>query len=80
MNRLRAFIRRNPRWLGLLTVIAPLFIILTLQYQSLVKLQQLSLIADKWKLKEFLWTLSREIQDSYQASANLPAGPNAEYH
>jgi signal transduction histidine kinase len=69
MNAVRAFVKRHTLWLGLITVIVPLVIILGLQYRSLVQLQQLSMVADKWKLKDTLWALSNDIQDHYQARA-----------
>ncbi len=69
MSRLRTFIKQNTLWLGLLTVVVPLLIILALQYRSLARLQQLSMVADKWRLKDYLWSLSNEIQDNYQNRA-----------
>jgi signal transduction histidine kinase len=76
MDRLKAFIKRNNLWAGFVVAFVPLLIILALQYWSLVRLEKLSPVADKWKLKDFLWTLSTEIQDYYQTHAkkilNIP--------
>jgi signal transduction histidine kinase len=69
MSKLMCWIRRNNLWAGFVVVFIPLVIILGLQYWSLVKLEKLAPVADKSKLKDFLWTLSSEIQDHYHSRA-----------
>jgi hypothetical protein len=76
MTRFKSFVKRNNLWAGFVAVFIPLLIMLSLQYWSLVRLEKLSPVADKWKLKDFLWTLSTGIQDHYQTQAkellNIP--------
>ena len=69
MRKLTCLIRQNNLWAGLVVVFIPLVIILGLQYWSLVRLEKLSPVADKSKLKDFLWALSSEIQDYYHSRA-----------
>jgi Transcriptional regulatory protein, C terminal len=69
MSKLMCWIRRNKLWAGFVVVFIPLVIILGLQTWSLVRLEKLVPVADKSRLKDFLWTLSSEIQDHYHSRA-----------
>jgi signal transduction histidine kinase len=69
MVDLRTFLRRHSLWVGFLAVIIPLLIILSLQYQSLVKLEATSPIARKVTLKTYLWTVAEQVESFYRANA-----------
>lgn len=65
----RTFLRRHILWVGFLAVIVPLLIILGLQYQSLVKLEATSPIARKVTLKNYLYTVAKEVEEFYRTNA-----------
>ena len=54
MARFSAFLKRHTLWLGFLAVLAPLVVLLALQFNSLAKLKSVSAIAHKAELHNYL--------------------------
>ncbi len=70
MSKLRAFLKRNFLWVGLVAVIIPLFTLLVLQYRSLDALEQTMPIARKEYMRRYLVVVAKDIFDYYQNIAD----------
>ncbi len=79
MARLRIFLKRHILLVGLLAVVAPLVIILRLQYNSLTELERTSAADHKMTVKTSLEAVANEIKWFYQNSAEqrLNVSPHA---
>ncbi|HVF43697.1 MAG TPA: hypothetical protein VM936_11830, partial [Pyrinomonadaceae bacterium] len=79
MSKLRAFFKRHILLVGLAAVVVPLFSIIGLQYLSLRKLEQTSIVAGGVGMKNFLSGVSGEIKMFYKlgAEAALAVSPHA---
>jgi signal transduction histidine kinase len=68
--------RRHFLWLALLAVVVPLAVLLGLQYRSLVRLEQLSGVAHRAALDNYLEAVTSEVRWFYETGAeralNLP--------
>ena len=73
---MRRFFRNNALWIGFLAVLAPLAVLLGLQYSWLVDLEETSAVAEKAYLENYLEAISSEVEYFYQLQAerslNLP--------
>lgn len=78
----RSFLRRHFLWVALAAVVVPLGVLLALQYRSLVRLEQLSGIAHRAALDNYLEAVTSEVRWFYESGAeralNLP--PSALTH
>jgi len=76
---IRAFVKRNILWVGLLAVLVPLTVLLGLQYGWLVSLQQTSTIAHRAVLGNYLEAVSNNVEYFYYKQAwkvlNVPEEP-----
>ena len=76
MRRLSAFMGRHTLWIGFLAALAPLIVLLGLQYRTLDTLKRTSAIAHRATLKNYLEAVTTEIQYFYRGTAertlNLP--------
>src|SRR3712207_2737071 len=79
MSKLRAFFKRHILLVGLAAVVVPLFSIIGLQYLSLRKLEQTSIVAGDVAMKNFLSGVFNEIKTVYKLGAEqaLAVTPNA---
>ena len=79
MSRFTTYARRHILWFGFLAVLAPLVILLSLQYGWLVSLEKTSVVAHQATLSNFLEAVASEVEYFYRSVAeralNLPAGP-----
>lgn len=77
MGRLAAFVKRHSLWAGFLAVLAPLVVLLGLQYTWLTRLKQVSALAQKAAHSNYLEAIGTEVQYFYRSTAeralNLPA-------
>lgn len=77
MGRLAAFVKRHSLWAGFLAVLAPLIVLLALQYMWLARLKQVSALAQKAAHSNYLEAIGTEVQYFYRSTAeralNLPA-------
>jgi len=77
VGRLAAFVKRHTLWAGFLAVLAPLIILLGLQYTWLARLKQVSALAQKAAHSNYLEAIGTEVQYFYRSTAeralNLPA-------
>ena len=77
MGRLATFLKRHSLWAGFLAVLAPLLVMLALQFVWLARLKQVSAIAQKAAHSNYLEAIGTEVQYFYRATAerslNLPA-------
>jgi signal transduction histidine kinase len=77
MSRIGTFLKRHSLWAGFLAVLAPLLVLLALQYTWLDRLKRLSAIAHQATLDNYLEAVGTEVQYAYRAAAerglNLPA-------
>ena len=73
---IREFIKKHVLMVGFLAVLAPLGVMLSLQYGWLVKLQKTSAVAEKASLGNYLRVVSKEIEYFYfkqaERSLNIP--------
>lgn len=74
--RLVDFTKRHTLWAGFLGVLAPLAVLLVLQYRWLVKLEHTSKLAHEAQLDNYLEAVSSEVKSYYrwqaQQALNLP--------
>ncbi|HEU4596155.1 MAG TPA: HAMP domain-containing sensor histidine kinase [Pyrinomonadaceae bacterium] len=77
MSKLRTFLKNHMLLVGLAAVVVPLLSILGLQYWSLLKLEQTSIVAGTVGMKNYLGDVSKEVKNFYKTSAeqvlNVPA-------
>lgn len=77
MTRIRDFLKRHTLWLGFLAVLAPLMLLLFLQFQWLARLKEVSADAHKASLHNYLEVVGKEVRYFYQSQAertlNIPA-------
>lgn len=77
MGRLATFLKKHSLWAGFLAVLAPLLVMLALQFVWLARLKQVSAIAQKAAHSNYLEAIGTEVQYFYRATAeralNLPA-------
>ncbi len=77
MGRLATFLKKHSLWAGFLAVLAPLLVMLALQFVWLARLKQVSAIAQKAAHSNYLEAVGTEVQYFYRATAeralNLPA-------
>ncbi len=77
MSRIGTFLKRHSLWAGFLAVLAPLLVLLALQYTWLARLKRVSAIAHQATLDNYLEAVGTEVQYVYRAGAerglNLPA-------
>jgi signal transduction histidine kinase len=73
---LRKFLKRHTLWLGFLAVVAPLVVLLVLQYGWLAKLEKTSALAETAWLNNYLEAVATEIEYFYRSNGeralNLP--------
>ena len=69
MLKLRTFIKQHTLWVGLFAVVIPLLCILYVQYQSLLKLEKTSTVADKVWMKNYLADVGKEVKYFYWTNA-----------
>ncbi len=69
MLKLRTFIKQHIVWVGLLAVVVPLISILYVQYQSLLKLEKTSSVADKVWMRNYLADVGKEVKYFYWTNA-----------
>src|SRR5918997_4351915 len=69
MLKLRTFIKQHILWVGLFAVVIPLLSILYVQYQSLLKLEKTSTVADKVWMKNYLADVGKEVKYFYWTNA-----------
>ena len=69
MLKLRTFIKQHILWVGLFAVVIPLLCILYVQYQSLLKLEKTSTVADKVWMKNYLADVGKEVKYFYWTNA-----------
>lgn len=71
-----SFFRRRFLWVALAAVVVPLGVLLALQYRSLVRLEQLSGVAHRAALDNYLEAVTSEVRWFYESGAeralNLP--------
>ena len=69
--------KRRILWISFLAVVAPLLVILALQYRWLVDLERASMVARQVTLENYLGTITKEVRFFYSGAAeralNLPA-------
>ncbi len=77
VGRFAAFLKKHSLWVGFLAVLAPLLVMLGLQFVWLARLEQVSAIAQKAAHSNYLEAIGTEVQYFYRATAeralNLPA-------
>ncbi len=69
MRRLREFLKRHTLWAGFLAVLAPLLILLSMQYIWLSRLERVSAIAHKAALNNYLDVVGTEVEYFYKSLA-----------
>ncbi len=72
--RLAAFAKRHALWAGFLAVLAPLAVLLVLQYRWLVKLEHASAGAHEALLENYLDAVAGEVEESYRWSGEKALG------
>ncbi len=74
---MKRFFRRHALWLGFAAVLLPLGMLLSMQYVWLHDLQEMSAVAEKAYLKNYLESVSSKVEYYYRRQAerglNLPA-------
>jgi signal transduction histidine kinase len=77
MESLTAFLKKHTLWVGFLAVLAPLLVMLGLQFVWLARLKQVSALAEKAAHTNYLEAIGTEVQFSYRSTAeralNVPA-------
>jgi signal transduction histidine kinase len=77
VGRFAAFIKRHSLWAGFLAVLAPLIVMLALQFVWLARLKRVSAIAQKAAHSNYLEAIGTEVQFFYRSTAeralNIPA-------
>jgi signal transduction histidine kinase len=77
MSKLNTFFKNHILWVGLAAVVVPLLSIIGLQYWSLRKLEQTSIVAGNVGMKNYLSAVQGEVKTFYKSSAdqvlNVPA-------
>lgn len=75
---LRATLRKHTHWVGLVAVMAPLAVLLALQYRWLVELDRTSAVAHRAALANYLEAVTKQVEYFYRTAAerslNLSAG------
>src|SRR2546421_12617966 len=69
MSKLRAFFKRHILLVGLLAVVVPLLSIIGLQYLSLRKLEQTSIVAGNVGMKNYLNGVVSEVKTFYKSGS-----------
>ncbi len=69
MRKLSTFFKQHILWVGLAVVVVPLLSIIALQYWSLLKLEQTSIVAGKVGMKNYLGDVSKEVKMFYKTNA-----------
>ncbi|HEX5759055.1 MAG TPA: HAMP domain-containing sensor histidine kinase [Thermoanaerobaculia bacterium] len=64
--RFASLTKRHALWLGFLAVLAPLALLLILQYRWLVKLDETSALAQKVHLDNYLATVAKDVRWTYE--------------
>jgi signal transduction histidine kinase len=84
MTGLKSLLKRHTLWAGFVAVLAPLVVLLSLQFVWLAKLKRVSAIADQAALSNYLEAIGTEVQYFYRSSAeqalNVPADSFVERH
>ena len=77
MESLTIFLKRHTLWVGFLAVLAPLLVMLGLQFVWLARLKQVSALAEKAAHSNYLEAIGTEVQFYYRSTAeralNIPA-------
>ncbi len=77
MKTIGRFFREHSLWAGFVAVLVPLAVLLALQYRWLSRLEQVSAIAHRAALNNYLEAVGNEVQFFYRSSAervlNIPA-------
>ncbi|MBI1951136.1 MAG: HAMP domain-containing histidine kinase [Acidobacteria bacterium] len=77
VGRIAAFLKKHSLWAGFLAALAPLLVMLALQFVWLARLKQVSALAQKAAHSNYLEAIGTEVQYFYRATAeralNLPA-------
>lgn len=77
MAQIRAFLKRHTLWLGFLAVLAPLLLLLRLQFEWLGRLKDVSAKYHQASLHNYLEGVGREVKYHYRSQAertlNIPA-------
>lgn len=77
MAGFKAFMKRHTLWMGFLAVLAPLVLLLGLQFEWLARLKTVSASAHKSDLHNYLEVVGKEVQYNYRSKAerslNLPS-------
>ena len=77
MSKLRTFLKNHMLLVGLAAVVVPLLSILALQYRSLLKLEETSIVAGTVGMKNYLGDVSKEVKAFYKTTTdqvlNVPA-------
>jgi signal transduction histidine kinase len=77
MTAVRDFLKRHSLWAAFAAVLAPLLVMLSLQYVWLARLKKVSAIADQAALSNYLEAIGTEVQYFYRSGAeqalNIPA-------
>ena len=69
MSKLRAFFKRHILLVGLLAVVVPLLSIIGLQYLSLRKLEQTSIVAGNVGMKNYLTGVVSDVKTFYKSGS-----------
>jgi len=69
MKSVGALLKKNSLWFGFLAVLVPLGVLLTLQYRWLTRLEEVSEIAHRSTLNNYLEAVGNEIQFFYRSTA-----------
>src|SRR3989454_90333 len=77
MGSLATFLKKHTLWVGFLAVLAPLLVMLGLQFVWLARLKQVSALAEKAAHNNYLEAIGTEVQFYYRSTAeralNIPA-------
>jgi signal transduction histidine kinase len=76
---MRRFFHRHALWIGFLAALAPLAVLLGLQYSWLVDLQETSAVAEKAYLENYLEAISSEVEYFYRAQAERSLNVPVQY-
>src|SRR5213594_2975095 len=76
MDAITGFLKKHTLWVGFLAVLAPLLVMLGLQFVWLARLKQVSALAEKAAHNNYLEAIGTEVQYSYRSAAeralNIP--------
>src|SRR5262245_15507165 len=76
MDAITGFLKKHSLWVGFLAVLAPLLVMLGLQFVWLARLKRVSALADKAAHNNYLEAIGTEVQYSYRSAAeralNIP--------